>query len=401
MLVMRLLFLPLILCAFAWSSSAADSGLPYLFVNLEDDKEFPSGTLRAGSHALQVMSPDASVVDGASKEDSRHLLVSGAVALVGQRFTGDGQTHLELWAKPHSHSTSDGGEFLDFDGAVVGLFRSSEESAEFHVFHATESDRGYWLSTGVTVALKKGVCESWHRLNVTQDWSRGTWSLGIDGAPVMEGIGRCTCAEGNLFELWMYGAGDREATAFDDLVVSSVPPDVLERALAAKAHAIARAPEDRQEQRVARLSAEAARRQHREPRPDSRKAASSRILDTQIQVVGGGRHIGEFTSKGKSGMEEKFALYTPGYDEAGKPKPLQVRIRCDAKLQVGASLRELEWAVTEMPRDEQSSVRVIVHGTFEKGPTLTVTIPSDWSNKAFSIRCGYLKLERLNIGERR
>lgn len=398
---MRLLFLPLILLAFTRTSSSADSSLPYLFVNFEDNKEFPSGTLRAGSHALQMMSPDASVVEGASQDESRHLMVSGAVALVGQRFTGDGQTHLELWAKPHSERTSDGTEFLDFDGAVVGLFESSEEKAEFHVFHATESDRGCWLSTGVTVALQKGVCEAWHRINVTQDWSQGTWSLGIDGAPVMEGIGRCTCAEGNLFELWLYGAGEREPSAFDDLVVSSVPPDVLERAVASRARAIARPPGNRQERRVARLSADAARRQHREPQPDSRKSASSRIFETHIEVVGGGRHIGEFTSKGKSGEDKKFALYTPGYDENGKPKPLQVRIRCDAKLELGASLRELEWAVTEMPKDKQSSVRVIVHGTFEKGPTLTVTIPSEWSNKALSIRTGYLKLERPSIGERR
>ena len=102
-----------------------------------------------------------------------------------------------------------------------------------------------------------------------------------------------------------------------------------------------------------------------------------------------------FESDAKNGKKQKFALYTPGYDEDGKPKPLEVQIRCDAQLKEGATLADIEWAITEhQGEDQKKNLMVILFGTFETGPSLIAKIPSEWSNKPLSIQCGQLGLKK-------
>lgn len=377
---------------------AAAEHLPYSFTNFEDRQEYPAGPWRDGAAGLQVTTPEARVAEGSSDEESRHLLVSGAVAQVGRRFTGDGQTHLELWARPRAEQPGEGAEFLDFDGAALALFATGEREAEFHALHITEDDKGYWIATGTRVRLQGGGSEKWHSVHIIQHWEQGTWDLALDGVRVLEGIGRGTCADGPAFALWLYGTRAGETCAFDDVLVSSLPPDELEKqmALAKRLRAPPWSDSLSPDKRVGPQTQDARRRQHQQSSPKRAAMGQIKSLEMRVEVVGGGRHIGEFESKEKSGEMSKFALYTPGYDEDGKPKPLQVRLSCDAQLEEGASLADIEWAITGTPKDEGKDGRmlVVLRGTFEKGPTLVATVPAEWSNKPLSIHCGNLGLKR-------
>ena len=60
----------------------------------------------------------------------------------------------------------------------------------------------------------------------------------------------------------------------------------------------------------------------------------------------------------------------------------------------GATLDDIEWAITENPKDGEEQVRVILSGTFHSGPSLIAKVPSEWSNKPLSIHCGALGLKR-------
>ena len=390
---MKALSLTLFFGSLAAMTAASDVSL-YLFYPFQDEKEFPLGSLAHPVQGLQVITPDAVVTEGEAQVDSRHLDVSGSVVVMGNRFTGNGQTHLEIWVKPQAVDFADGAEFLDFDGAAVALFRSGDGQAELHALHIGEDQRGFWVSTGVRIAVTNHVAGAWFRLNIAQQWEAGTWDLAVNGTQVLQGIGRGGRADGKLLEVWPHGNGPEGRKSFEDLAGSADLPDVLESQLASlrQPRSTAVAPAASMEKKVKRLTSDAKRRQHTLPEPDPSQAGKVRLLNLSLKVVGGGRHIGEFESRDKSGNDQKFALYTPGYDENGKPKPLQIRIRCDAELEEGASLGRIEWAVTEHPQEGDSRVKVIVFGTFANGPSVLATIPSEWSNKPLSIQCGQLGL---------
>jgi len=298
--------------------------------------------------------------------------------------------------RPRAVSSKDGAEFFDYDGAAVALFQNVDGLAELHALHIGEDQKGFWVSTGVRLRVKDGVVEDWFRINITQQWEVGTWDLAVNGTQVLQGIGRGACADGKMFEVWLYGNGSQSVNRFDDLLISADPPDVLESKIASmrKPRISTSSVVSSQEKKVSRQTSDDKRRQHMLPSPDPKKYGQVQVLNMSLKVVGGGRHIGEFESKDKNGQEQKIALYSPGYDEDGKAKPLQVRIRCDAKLGEGVSLSQIEWAITEDPKEGANEVKVIVFGTFATGPSLIATVPSEWSNKALSIHCGQLGLTK-------
>lgn len=374
----------------------ADEMSPYLFYQFEDAKVFPIGPLVDNAQGLQMMTPESIVIEEPGIVPSRFLEVSGSTVVIGNRFTGHGKTHLEIWVRPRAVSFKDGAEFFDFDGAAVALFQNVDGLAELHALHIGEDQKGFWVSTGVRLRVKDGVVEDWFRINITQQWEVGTWDLAVNGTQVLQGIGRGACADGKMFEVWLYGNGSQSVNRFDDLLISADPPDVLESKIASmrKPRISTSSVVSSQEKKVSRQTSDDKRRQHMLPSPDPKKYGQVQVLNMSLKVVGGGRHIGEFESKDKNGQEQKIALYSPGYDEDGKAKPLQVRIRCDAKLGEGVSLSQIEWAITEDPKEGANEVKVIVFGTFATGPSLIASVPSEWSNKALSIHCGQLGLTK-------
>ncbi len=376
--------------------SLAAGGTPYLFINFEDSDLFPPGKLKSETAGLQVMTPDAFIVKEKG-EAKGHLQVSGSVALLANRFTGDGQTNLEVWIKPRAVVMGEGMEFLDYDGAVLALFQTEGNHAELHALHFVDEVNAFWVSTGIQIPIQDGVAAQWHVVRIQQHWEKASWDLTLDGVIVLQGLGRGQCADGKWSEVWLYGHGESLLSSFDDLLLCAEQPDILERELSTLHTLRARdkAPVTAKQKRVGLHTKESQRRQNQLAQPDPSKTGSAKILNINLQVVGGGRHIGEFESDAKNGKKQKFALYTPGYDEDGKPKPLEVQIRCDAQLKEGATLGDIEWAITEhQGEDQKKNLKVILFGTFENGPSLIAKVPSEWSNKPLSIQCGQLGLKK-------
>jgi len=77
-------------------------------------------------------------------------------------------------------------EFLDVDGALLGLFRTSGTAtlAEVFVFNGDGSGGGAWLGTGqtVTVDAGSGAATQWLRLGLRQDIVRQTFDLYVGGS---------------------------------------------------------------------------------------------------------------------------------------------------------------------------------------------------------------------------
>ena len=384
-----------LLLIIAQARSAEGDKISYHLYSFEAPR-FEQGSLSGSPQGLRLVQGTARIAATQTTPGSaQHLVLDqhgphSAVLLTGKRLAGDHRSHGEVWVRPQATSSQNGEEFMDFDGAVVGLFRRPDEaSAEFHAFHQITAVTGCWLSTGQMIGIdEQGAATQWHRLNIEHHWEAGTWSLKVDGAVGLTGLQRSGRVEPDRFECWLFGQEQGDC-AFDDLLITPLAPDQLE-AQASAGQLLRRTPAEpagRSRPRVATGKQLVPRRHTALPKPPAGQPTAPGEFDFHLKVVGGGRHIAEIDLKEKPEGQKRIALYSPGYDAAGQPLPLQVEIRCDAHLGEGVVLADLHWAITEAGDAESGELRpVLVHGDFSTGPTQLATVPSKWSNKALSIQ---------------
>ena len=246
---------------------------------------------------------------------------------------------------------------------------------------------GLQFPNQIRVQLRGQPREEWHHLNIQHHWEAGTWSLKVDGAVGLTGLQRSGRIEPDRFECWLFGQEQGDC-AFDDLLITPLAPDQLE-AHASAGQLLRRTPAEpsgRSRPRVATGKQSLPRRHTALPKPAGQPTAPGEF-DFHLKVVGGGLHIAEIDLKEKPEGQKRIALYSPGYDAAGQPLPLQVEIRSDAHLGEGVVLADLHWAITEAGDAQNGEPRpVLVHGDFSTGPTQLATVPSKWSNKPLSIQ---------------
>lgn len=373
---------------------AQGADIPYHFFDFEAPL-FSPGTLTLSNPGLNLRQGWAQIVSTQSQDDNgQYLVVSphhphGALLLTGTRIAADQRSHTEIWVRPQATDPHTGEEFVDFDGAVVGLFRTpNKSSAEFHAFHQTSKDSGYWLSTGRLIHLDdQGKAHLWHRLNITQNWETRTWSLKIDGELLLTGLSRSGEVDPQRFECWLFGQ-EQGACDFDDLLVTPIDPDQLEaKAIVGRISKRSTTAPIHQTLPTKASSKQAGlRRQAALPKSSPDVVAKPSTFDVHLKVVGGGKHLTEIDVDELDHKSRRIALYSPGYDADGNPLPLQLEIRSDGYLSEGLVLADLQWAITELADPKQpKQLQVIVHGNFSSGPTQTATVPSKWSNKPLSI----------------
>ena len=139
--------------------SAEGDKISYHFYNFEAPR-FDQCSLAGNPQGLSLVQGAARIAATPTTPGStQHLVLDkqgphSAVLLTGKRLAGDHRSHAEVWVRPQATLSQNGEEFIDFDGAVIGLFRRPDEaSAEFHAFHQITADTGCWLSTGQTIYL--------------------------------------------------------------------------------------------------------------------------------------------------------------------------------------------------------------------------------------------------------
>ena len=214
--------------------SAEEDKISYHFCNFEAAR-FEQGNLTGSPQGLNLVQGTARIAATPTTPGStQHLVLDkhgphSAVLLTGKRLAGDHRSHGEVWVRPQATASQNGEEFMDFDGAVIGLFRRPDEaSAEFHAFHQITTDTGCWLSTGQMIGIdEQGAAKEWHRLNIEHHWEAGTWSLKVDGAEGLTGLQRSGRVEPDRFECWLFGQEQGDC-AFDDLLITPLAPDQLE-----------------------------------------------------------------------------------------------------------------------------------------------------------------------------
>ena len=118
-------------------------------------------------------------------------------------------------------------EFLDVDGALLGLFRtgSAATTAEIFVFDGDGSGGGAWLGTGqtVTVDAGTGAATQWLRLGLRQDITRQTFDLYVAGSMKAANCGfvESPVSRAQNYILMSHTSG---AVYLDDLYIQATNP---------------------------------------------------------------------------------------------------------------------------------------------------------------------------------
>lgn len=393
-------------CCLVWAAAgvlrAESESLPYHLIRFEENEGYQAGAFKGAGSGLQLLQGDARIVREEGDEAGQCLeTVAGSpyasIHFHGERVSRNDKTYYEVWVRPSASPLAKSEEFMDFDGAVLGFFADGpDRPATFHAYHALPEHAGYWVSTGVSAAVgPAGMTQEWIRIGICQNLATGTWELEIGGEVVLTEIRNTEAPRKDGIQLWLLGH-ETGANRFDDLLVSPVEPDSLR--LGETKHL----PQDRSarnghngnldrngERKVGRKQGDEDRRRHDAGIPAGMAITAPKNLEFEMNIVGGGTQHGKFDSKDSDPNPQSFLLYSPQYDDAGKPLPLKVRIQCDAELAEGVDLSKILWVVTEIAKKEDKGPqKIIAHGTFKTGFTQIAEIPSEWANKGTTIQAG-------------
>jgi hypothetical protein len=290
----------------------------------------------------------------------------------------------ELLTRPASVEEQADAEFLDFGGAILGLFRVGD-GGELRVLSSRSADESVWISTGLRFPLDGGGrAKDWLRITVRLDRKTERWDLRVNGRPVLKGLGAVPGKSGGL-AMWLYGQ-KTQPCQFDDLLLAAVEPDQLEKMLAARQrrarHQIVTAKEPSGPQIVMRSKPTVELRSTQQAISRAEHQLVAPVLrDWKLALQIGGQTYESGPPIDADGREPSITVYSPQYDDSGNPLPGSLTITADAELKPGTDLSRLRWIVAELKGWPDQLGEVLQAGDFATGLVQTVTIPGEWTKK--------------------
>ena len=385
------------ICLFAVSvfcSSVVRAALPaYSFTDFEG-AGWSAGPLPAEKSAWHLVQGSAAVVATSEERPAQALALGpstpfAAVFVETTPVANAPVVFCEVLAKPHAVAGEADAEFLDFGGAVAGFFRGKNGRGELRALFARSAAESVWLSTGLDFPLdESGNAAEWLRIAIRLDRRGERWELRVNGAPVLTGL---RALEGRAAGLgfWLYGQ-ESQPCLVDDVLVTTVEPDQLEKLIAA---------ENRRARRVAphAPAAPGAQIVSRGPAPGAMRSAQPAIVkatrelavpvvrawDAALQI--GDAHFKSGAEVEIEGRKTSLLIYGPRFDDQGNALPGELTLTADAELRPGADLRRLRWIVVEMKKWPDEFGETIAAGDFRTGLVQTAIIPPEWIRKATSV----------------
>ena len=128
-----------------------------------EEPDFMAGSIH-GQRDWSVEQGRAEIIDGQAHGGSRALKLfpadpfSQAKLALAPGVPPSPVMFLDFYVIPATSDAARQEEFLDVDGARIGLFSDPAKPGEgvVHVFHGNGAGGGNWLATAVTVPLKEG-----------------------------------------------------------------------------------------------------------------------------------------------------------------------------------------------------------------------------------------------------
>lgn len=360
----------------------------HYFADFEADGGWTAGPLSAeeGS-ALRLVQGEAAVVVAPEKESFQILELkasspSTAVFVDATPLAGNDEVFCELLARPFAVDESSDEELLDFAGAILGFFRAGDRGEIRALFSQTATE-SVWISTGLQFELDaNGVAAHWLRITVRLEPATGRWALAINGSWQLAGLRAVELAADSVLPLWLYGH-ESHGNRFDDVLLSSVEPDELERMIARKAATERRLAAAGSTARKAVTQGKPTSELRRMKPPDPASRDRSPVLrGLTIALDTGARVYRPPVRPDDSGPS--ITAYAPAYDAEGNVLPAVITITADAELRPGVDLSLLRWSVRELKGLDDFGA-VVGEGDFRSGLVQTFTLTPEWVRKATAV----------------
>ena len=370
---------------------AMRAALPaFSFTDFEPGSGWTAGVIAAEKSGWHLVQGSAAVIARDEAHSAQALALGpstpfAALSIETVAVASAPVVFCEVLAMPHAVEGDADAEFLDFGGAVAGFFRTGARG-ELRALFARSATESVWISTGLTFPLdENGNATGWLRVGIRLDRRTGRWDLRVDDAPSLAGL---RALEGRAAGLacWLYGQ-ESQPCLFDDVLFTTVEPAHLEKLIAAQ---------DRRARRRASASP-GAQTVLRGPAPAAMRSAQPRIEKATrefsapvLRAWEASLRIGDAHFKGGpevdiEGRKTSLLIYSPRYDDDGKPLPGELTLTADAELRPGADLSRIRWIVREMKKWPDEFGATIAAGDFRTGLVQVATIPPEWIRTATSI----------------
>ena len=211
----------------------------------------------------------------------------------------------------------------------------------------------------------------------------------MNGAEVLAGF-RALPGEAAGLPLWLYGQ-ETQPTRVDDLLVTTVEPEDLEKLIEWQQRRTARGGGQALAPPGARLVTRAVPASKLRSMQPVIREASQRLVKPTLRAWEMALQIGDATFKPGplteiEGRKTSLLIYSPRYDDSGRPLPGTLTITADAEVRPGVDLSRLRWMISEMKKWPDELGEVVAAGDFRTGLVQEATIPPEWIRKATAVQ---------------
>lgn len=383
------LFLGMAGSFFGFSVSAPAAVPAYSFMDFEAAAGWSVEPLPAEKAGLHLIQGEAAVV-GLPEESSRQVLQMGpsmpfAAVFVETRSVSKAPVvFCEFLAQPPAVDEQTDAEFIDFGGAILGFFHVAGRGEVRALFNRT-AEESVWISTGASFDLDaSGLAADWLQIAIRLDRRSERWNLTINGVAVLSGMRSAVGSAAGL-ALWLYGQ-QSQPCRFDDLLITSVEPDHLEKMLAWQSLRASRVREAGNGHILPKLVTKASPVAELRSALPALRSATSTLVEPVLRDWKATLKIGQTTyNEGAEvdfgGSKGRLLVYSPGYDETGSVLAGSLTMTADAELRPGTDISRIRWMMGEMKSLSKLGT-VFAAGDFSTGLVQTVTIPTEWIRKA-------------------
>ncbi len=388
-------FVATLLAGLVSAAPHAKAALPgYFFADFEAAAGWTPAVLpsaKAGFHLIQGQAAVAALAE----KDSAQVLELGpstpfAAVFVETRAVAKAPVvFCEMLIQPPAVDAAMDAEFLDFGGAIVGFFRKGA-LGEVRVLFARSSEESVWISSGLSFPLDEmGRAAEWMRIAIRLDRRTERWSLRVNGAEVLAGF-RALPGEAAGLPLWLYGQ-ETQPTRVDDLLVTTVEPEDLEKMIEWRQRRAARGGGQAPATMGARLATRTVPSDKLRSAQPVIREATQRLVKPVLHAWELALQIGDTTFKPGpateiEGRKTSLLIYSPRYDDEGRPLPGMLSITADAEVRPGVDLSRVRWMIAEVKKWPDELGEMVAAGDFRSGLVQDATISPEWIRKATTVR---------------
>lgn len=369
------------------------SAFEYYFQSFEFKSGWTAGSIQDSETEFKLLQGDAVIAQLPEADSSQILELKqsdpfSAIFLDASEFAAYEEVYFEALVRPVATDESKGEEFMDFGGAILGFFRDGQTGG-IQALSSKNEKESFWISTGLRFELNENLqLQDWIQVRIRLNRTYGRWSLALNDQWVLNDLKLLELPQEVALPLFLYGHTEG-SNLFDDLLLSNIPPQELEKESVRRAAVNARFAKSSEENVGGKIVTNKKINATARHLVENEKVSTSKTPKLKIGKVKFTLDTGSRIYEGKIGTLEKGAFpitaYSPGYDEKGNMKTAILNIAADIYLEPGVDLAKLEWELVPLLDWPDTFGEPLATGNFGTGLVQKIAVKPAWQKIAVAI----------------